>query len=214
MPRCHLIVFDLDGTLVDSSVDLADAANHTLSVFGFPPKPVPEIARYVGDGARKLVERALPAGVTIDLDEAVRVFLGYYEESCTRHTRLYSGMDTLLHACAGIPKAVATNKPKRFTDKILKALRVEGEFIQIECGDTVAKPKPDPEMLRKILAPRNIAPMATFMVGDSSTDVKTAQAAGVVSVGAAWGFRGREELEKSGANYIIERPVDLVQLIG
>lgn len=214
LPRCHLIVFDLDGTLVDSSRDLADATNHTLQHFGHPPKDVMQIARYVGDGARKLIERALPEGARLEIEEALPVFLGYYAENCTRNTQLYPGMETLLHACAGIPRAVATNKPRRFTEMILKALGIENEFIQVECADSVSKPKPDPEMLRKILGNRNIAPMATFMVGDSSVDMKTGQAAGTVCVGAAWGFRGREELEHSGAHYIIEKPTDLIQLIG
>ncbi len=214
MPRCHLIVFDLDGTLVDSSLDLAEATNHTLKHFGHPTKEVLQIARYVGDGARKLIERALPEGAVLELDKALPVFLDYYAENCTRNTRLYPEMDTLLHACAGIPKAVATNKPKRFTDIILKKLGLEKEFIQVECADTVSKPKPDPEMLRKIIDARNIAPMATFMLGDSSIDMKTGLAAGVVCVGATWGFRGREELERTGAHYLIDKPTDLIQLIG
>jgi len=214
VPRCHLIVFDLDGTLVDSSLDLAAATNHTLAYFGHPQKPVKDIVRYVGDGARKLIERALPEGAVLELDKALPVFLDFYAENCTENTRLYPGMDDVLHACAGIPKAVATNKPKRFTDIILKALGIDREFIQIECADTVAKPKPDPEMLRKILDARNIAPMATIMLGDSTVDMKTAQNAGCIGVGATWGFRGREELERSGANFLIDRPTDLIQLIG
>lgn len=211
--RYQLLIFDLDGTLVDSSGDLAAATNHAMRELGFPPQPVENIREFIGDGARKLVERSLPPGKEALMDKAVEIFLRYYDQHVLDRTRPYDGIQETLDALVGIPKAIATNKPERFTKRIIEGLRWEGYFPQVIGGDTLPQRKPDALVVRTICDRVGISPVGTLVIGDGLQDVGAAKAAGAASCGVSWGFRGPERLREAGADYIIERPQDLVQLL-
>lgn len=183
-------VFDLDGTLIDSRQDLADAANAMLATYGASPLPQPVIVAMIGEGARLLVTRALAAaGVTADPDEALPRFIDAYDQRLTTTTRLYDGVaQTLdrLHAMARV--SVLTNKPQRATDAILAELGV-ASFIDLAIGgDTPLGRKPEPHALRELIARADVPPRETLMVGDSWVDVATATSAGVDACLVAYGF--------------------------
>jgi phosphoglycolate phosphatase len=183
-------VFDLDGTLIDSRQDLADAANAMLATFDAPPLPQPAIVSMIGEGARLLVVRALTAaGLTADPDEALARFLDAYDQRLTATTRLYDGVaETLgrLHARARV--SVLTNKPQRATDAILAALGVAPSIDTAIGGDTPYGRKPEPHALRELIARADVPARETLMVGDSWVDVATATAAGIDACLVAYGF--------------------------
>jgi phosphoglycolate phosphatase len=189
-----LFVFDLDGTLVDSRLDLAESANELLASYGAAPLETDAVCAMVGEGARVLVERALSASaVNAPLDEALETFLAIYERRLVNHTRLYPGVLETLDALSGkAALGVFTNKPSRHTRLLLQALGVDGRFLEaIGIGDGFAR-KPDPAGLLHLIARAGASVSTTVMVGDSMVDVETGRRAGCRLVVALYGL-GRFE---------------------
>ena len=183
-------VFDLDGTLIDSRQDLADAANAMLATYGAPPLPVADVVAMVGEGARTLVARALErAHVDADPDEALPRFLAAYDERLTSTTTLYPGVAaTLTRLRAGARVSVLTNKPQQPTDAILAALGITPLVDAAIGGDTSHGRKPAPAALHALIDQSGVPAAETLMVGDSWVDVATATAAGIDACLAAYGF--------------------------
>jgi phosphoglycolate phosphatase len=211
----RLIVFDLDGTLIDSRRDLADAANALIEEHGGVPQPVDAIAGMVGEGAALLVRRALDAaGVRLDATRDLPRFLELYDQRLLAHTRLYDGtremVDTLSEKAA---LAILTNKPQRHTDAILRGLAIAAAFRWVIGGDSSHGRKPDPAGLRYLMTSSAATPSETLMVGDSAIDLKTARAAGVriCLVRYGFGFRTAEGLLESG-ELIADSPSAVVRL--
>ena len=187
----HLIVFDLDGTLIDSSRDLADATNALIGEFGGMPLSVDEITSYVGEGATLLVRRALKAAGLDRLPaDALDRFLVHYAERLTVHTRPYPGIPEALDRLRdyGCELAVLTNKPERATKEILRRLGLDWRFTEVMGGDTSAGRKPDPAGLLQIIQRGGASPLSTLLVGDSLIDFKTARNAGTRICLARYGF--------------------------
>jgi len=186
-----LVVFDLDGTLVDSADDLADAVNATLGRIapGAPPLPTDQIRGFVGQGARSLVERALrAASLPRPADDVLPVFMEIYGQHLLDKTRLYPGVAEALETLEGYTLAVLTNKPGGMSRAILEGLGVARRFARI-CGpDDLPAKKPDPAGLRQLMSEAGAPPAATAMVGDSAIDVLTGRAAGVATVGVSYGL--------------------------
>ena len=186
------ILFDLDGTLVDSVPDLAAAVNKLLAELGRPPLDRGEVAGMVGDGTAKLVERALAARHVGDLPASAALprFLALYEADATRLTRPYDGVpDTLQRlAAAGYRLAVCTNKPERATRLVLGGLGLEGFFPLVLGGDSLPVRKPDPGPLHAALDGLGVGPGEAAMVGDHRNDVLAARAAGVAAIFARYGY--------------------------
>lgn len=186
------VLFDLDGTLVDSVPDLAAAANRLLAELGRPPLERAEIARMVGDGVAKLVERALAASGagSIALAPAVRRFTALYEASATALTRPYAGVEAVLErlAEAGARLALCTNKPKAATHAVLEGLGLARFFPVVLGGDSLPLRKPDPAPLLAALEKLGVAPRAAAMVGDHRNDMLAAQRAGVAAIFARYGY--------------------------
>ena len=185
-----LIVFDLDGTLIDSQADLADAANALIAERGGTPLTVQQIAAMVGDGAAVLVRRAL-AAVHLPDDPAIALarFLELYDERLLRTTRLYDGMEAVLDDLSGrAALAVLTNKPAGATRRILDGLGLAETFRSIVGGDGPFPRKPDPAGLMHLIHDANSTAAQTVMVGDSAVDVATARAAGTRLCVARYGF--------------------------
>jgi phosphoglycolate phosphatase len=212
----RLVVFDLDGTLIDSRRDLADAANAFIVERGGHPLPVETIASMVGEGAPMLVRRVIKAsGLDLDLREALPRFLELYDERLLVHTRLYDGTREMLESFAGVaPLAILTNKPQRPTERILEGLGIAPMFQWVVGGDTAHGRKPDPAGLAHIVAAAGAAADETLMVGDSAIDLRTARAAGtrVCLVSYGFGFQTTREL-LDGRELIAESPSQLLDLL-
>jgi phosphoglycolate phosphatase len=189
--RVDLVVFDLDGTLIDSGGDLARSVNAALERLapGTPPVPLDRVRTFIGDGAAMLVARTLAAaGVSVSKEEALPVFLDCYQARLLDTTVLYPGVLESLDALRDRTLVVLTNKPGDMSRRILDGLGVAGRFERIcGAGDVPAK-KPDPSGLRSILDQTGTAPEAAVLVGDSAIDVRTGRAAGVLTVGVTYGL--------------------------
>lgn len=210
----ELIVFDLDGTLIDSSRDLAISTNATRAHFGLPPLSQETVNSYVGNGAAMLVRRALdPIHSEEQLSEALAFFLRYYREHSLEHTRLYAGVREALNhlASTGRKLAVLTNKPEKISFDILSALGVQHLFVRVVGGNTFAEKKPHPAGLLAIAAEAQVAPRNTLMVGDSAVDVQTARNAGAQSCGVLWGFQP-ETFAATPPDFTIATPGELATL--
>ncbi len=202
------VVFDLDGTLVDTAPDLTAALNHALAALGRPPVPAEDVRHMVGHGARRLLERGLAAsgGATPDLVEAgVPHFLAFYADHIADGSRPYPGVEAALDAlaAAGCRLAICTNKPQALADALVAALGWGGRFAATIGFDAVPRPKPDPGHLTAAVAAAGGDMANMVFVGDSITDTDTARAAGVPVVAVAFGFSDRPVAEL-GADIVID----------
>lgn len=187
----RLVVFDLDGTLVDSARDLATAVNAMLAHLApaAPPIPEAEVRGFIGEGARLLVSRSLArAGLPHPPEDALAVFMECYRARMLDTTRPYPGLAETLDALDSHTLAVLTNKPGDLSRAILDGLGLGGRFARVYGGGDLPARKPDPSGLVRIMADTGMAPAATVMVGDSAIDVLTGQTAGVFTVGVTYGF--------------------------
>jgi phosphoglycolate phosphatase len=206
-----LIVFDLDGTLIDSGKDLAIAMNATREHLGMAPLDPGLIYSFVGNGVRVLVQRALGSGASKELvDRGHQFFLAYYGAHAVENTRLYPGIEeTLERLHAKHQLAILTNKPVEISYKIVETLQVERYFFRVYGGDTFSEKKPDPVGIQTLMQELKVSPSDVLMVGDSSVDVETARNANVKSCGVSWGFQP-ESLKKSGPDLLINDPWDIL----
>jgi phosphoglycolate phosphatase len=186
-----LLIFDLDGTLIDSKRDLANSVNAMRSWMGRHPIPDDRVFSYVGDGAPMLVRRALPGASEEDWERALRYFLAYYREHMLDATTLYPGVREALDRLHGAraPLAVLTNKPVRFSGRLIEGLGLAQHFFRIYGGNSFPEKKPHPIGIEKLMEESGAARERTVMVGDSAVDVRTARNARVQACGVAWGFQ-------------------------
>jgi phosphoglycolate phosphatase len=211
-----LVVFDLDGTLVDSSVDLANAVNALLLELGARPLAEPAIIAMVGEGASVLVHRALTAAaLDPETPGALERFLAHYDPHLLDHTVPYPGMvETLAWIRTHLPMAVLTNKPRRATEVMLEGLGLRRYFRDVIGGDTTFGRKPDPAGLTHIAASAGVTPARVLMVGDSPVDVATARNAGTQICLARYGFGYRFGPDDfRGDELFIDSPSDLAELL-
>jgi phosphoglycolate phosphatase len=212
-----LVIFDLDGTLIDSAPDLAVAINAMLADYGCEPLPVGEVRRMIGDGVAMLVARALAARDCRPQEaaEAERSFMRHYESGATSLTTVFPGAAQALHAlsAAAIPLAVATNKPARIATDILASLGLAGYFARVIGGDSLPYRKPDPRVVLALLEEFTAAPEDSLLVGDSEVDAATASAAGVPFVLMKHGYR-RGPVESIACRAALETFAELPALVG
>jgi phosphoglycolate phosphatase len=205
----QLLIFDLDGTIIDSAEDLALSVNAMRERMGLPRLTHAEIARFVGHGVAHLVRRSLgPEAPEERVQEALEFFLAYYREHMLDHTVLYPGVLEALHQLKGRHLTVLTNKPVRFSELILQGLGVADRFCYIYGGNSFKQKKPDPVGAHKLMIDLQVPPRQTMMVGDSDTDVLTGRNAGIWTCGVTYGF-GASTLENAPPDFIIN---DLRQL--
>ena len=210
----RLLVFDLDGTLIDSGADLCASVNAMLHHFDRPPLPENVISTYIGDGAARLVSRSLgePADAAF-LDSALAYFLDYYREHKLDQTYVYPGvfasLDSLRFEPGGAARsmAVLTNKPIGPSQAICDALGLSPYFFRIYGGNSFATKKPDPEGLLALLKEAGVSAQETLMVGDSNVDIRTARNAGVWSIGCAYGL-APQTLGTEPPDCVVDSPAD------
>jgi phosphoglycolate phosphatase len=212
----RLVVFDLDGTLVDSAGDIATAVNAALARLrpASPRVPLERVVGFVGDGARVLIERVLQhQGLELEPDAVLPVYLECYRERLLDTTRLYPGIEDALAGLAakGCALAVLTNKPGDMSRAMLDGLGVAPRFSRIWGGGDTRARKPDPAGLVSLAAELGAAIAETWMVGDSAIDVQTARAAGARAAGVAWGF-DVNAFRSAQPDRIVENPQELVRL--
>lgn len=201
--RIRHVVFDLDGTLVDSAADIANAANHVRRARGLQPLPLAVVRDCIGEGARHLVARILPVVDDCDLDQALDVFLRHYTIHLLDETKLYPGITALLGKlnAADITCSVLSNKPVGFCRDLVDGLGIGRNFTHVLGGDSLPAKKPDPCGIHHLASSLQLSPSAMLLVGDSPIDRDTARAGGAAFCGVAWGF-APDALRASG-------PIDL-----
>ncbi len=217
--RIKLLIFDLDGTLIDSKQDLVASSNHTRSVVGLPPLDASIISSYVGDGARTLIQRLLDDSTDeARIDQALEIFLKYYRAHMLDHTGLYPGVrEALEQLAAGRIGAapimtVLTNKPVRFSRMILDGLDAARYFRFIYGGNSFETKKPDPLGANTIMDEVRISPGQTLMIGDSAVDVLTGRNAGISTCGVTYGL-GSERLKEVPVDVLIDDLRELVDML-
>lgn len=210
----NCIIFDLDGTLLNTIDDLADAGNYALGTLGFPLHEIKEYKYFVGNGIPKLIERILPCGAEEYSEKLHQLFSEYYSQHFADKTKPYNGIIPLLDKLKehGVKTAVVSNKDHDFSEALIK--RYFADRIMLVCGRKDGIPaKPDPYSVNLVLNLLNSEKGKTLYVGDSGVDMKTAFNAGLDSCGVLWGFRKEDELLKSGAKYIAHNCTELYDII-
>lgn len=204
-------IFDLDGTLFDTSLDLARSVNFALQTFEQPAHPVEDVVAFIGNGSLNLIRRSLRAEQEYLLPEIHQAFLSHYLENCTMDTRPYQGVMEFLQQ--NIRASVLTNKPYAPTVRILKHFGLESRFDHVLCGDTAPERKPQPGGLLSILQQVGVQPELALMVGDDLPDIGVALAAGVPSLAILSGFGRAPELRTANPTYIVPDFLSFVQLV-
>lgn len=212
----HLLIFDLDGTLVDSKQDLIDSVNATRGYMNLPPLPGELVAKYVGRGALALVRSALgESAPEADVERAHTFFIKYYGEHMLDKTVLYDGVREALDRLrtTGHTLAVLTNKPVKFSERMMERLELGRHFVRIYGGNSFEpKKKPDPVGILTLLGETGISKAKTIMVGDSAVDIRTARNAGVQACGCSWGFQP-ETFAAEPPDFLIDHMSQLVERI-
>ncbi len=210
------VLFVLDGTLLDTLQDIADACNAALREHGFPPHPVDSYRYFVGDGVPVLVSRSVPAeqhtGET--LTSVAAAYREEYQRRWNATTTLYPGIAELLDQLTrrGVPMAVLSNKPDDFTRRCVAEFLPRWTFSIVLGASKAFPPKPDPAGARHIARGLDLLPDKIYYLGDTPTDMRTAVAAEMFPVGVLWGFRAAEELKAAGARQLISHPRELLEL--
>ncbi len=213
----HAVLFDLDGTLLDTLADIADAANAALRRLGFPPHPVENYRYLVGDGAGCLARRVLgEAGHDEAMVERCRLAIAEeYQTRWAQNTRAYSGISELLTGLGarGVPMAVLSNKPHDATTAVVDFFFPDRPFKVVRGALPGVPIKPDPAAALQIAQELSVEPARFIYLGDTDTDMRTATAAGMFPAGALWGFRTAEELTATGARVLLRTPPELLNLL-
>jgi phosphoglycolate phosphatase len=217
MNRFKLVIFDLDGTLLNTIEDLAYSANYALKELGYPTHPVEDYNFFVGNGVRKLFERALPENEkTAENIERVReIFMPYYDKHNADYTKPYDGMSELLAEIQkeGYKIAVASNKYQTATEKLVSKYFPDIDFTAVFGQRDKVPVKPDPSIVFDISKIAGVSPEEILYVGDSGVDMQTASKSGVISAGVTWGFRPVSELEENNANLIVDRADEILKIL-
>lgn len=212
-----LVIFDLDGTLLNTIEDLGNAANYALSRNGYPTHSLASYPFFVGNGVRNLIRKALPDDARTDsiIDSLLKDFKEYYNEHNTDCTKPYDGIVELLRKLQdnGVKMAVASNKYQQATERIIASYFGDIDFVAVYGQRDGVNVKPDPSVVFSILADAKVPKSDVLYVGDSGVDMETARRACVDSVGVTWGFRSEKELNEYHADRIVNKVSDIFDIV-
>lgn len=210
-----LVIFDLDGTLLNTIDDLGTSCNHALERMGFTPHPLYTYQFMVGNGVQKLIQRAHPDATPEIIDALLIEFKLHYNEHNTDHTKPYNGIPELLSEInsRGISMAVASNKYSEAVNKIIPYFFPDIPFVAIMGQEEGRRVKPDPSIIFSILNAHPTPKSEVIYVGDSAVDIESARRACIESVGVTWGFRPVSELRQAGANHVVSTPAEILNFI-
>ena len=210
--KADLLLFDFDGTLIDSKFDIATSVNLTLEELGLPERSVEEIFSFVGDGVKRLLRLSVGDGREDRYEAALGIFRSHYIRHCVKTTTFYPGIEEVLMHYRGRKRAIVTNKSPEYTQCIVEGLRATNLFHAVEGARDVTDLKPEPVMLQRVLASLSVSPDQTVMIGDSTNDVRAAQAAGVKACAVGYGYGNREKVLALKPDFYCEGPQDLLNL--
>lgn len=214
----HCVIFDLDGTLLNTLDDLCDSTNYALKQFGYPERTLDEVRHFVGNGVKKLIERAIPDGINNpDFEECLRVFKEHYAANMYNKTAPYDGILELLKELRlkGIHTGVVSNKFDSAVKQLCK--KYFGDLIQVAIGENEeagVRKKPAPDSVFRAMEELKVSIENVIYAGDSETDVQTAKNAEIDCIGCTWGFRSKDILKHEGAKYIIDSPQEILKIVG
>lgn len=215
MKRISTVVFDLDGTLLDSLQDLADSTNHVLAQFGYPVHTLDDIRRFVGNGVKVLMERALPDNLSpLEFEKVFSEFKAYYVDHCIVKTKPYQGIYELLEKLKErhYKVAIVSNKLQSGVDELY--VRFFKDLVQVAVGECPEiKRKPSPDMVNKALQILGSTSDEAVYIGDSDVDIATARNSGLPCISVLWGFRDREFLIENGATHLVSSPDEILSLL-
>ena len=211
----NTVIFDLDGTLLNSIEDLKDSVNYALDKLGFPKRSLEEVNDFVGNGVGVLIEKAVPEGaLQSQIEDCLTIFRQHYTKNMENKTAPYKGILELLHTLKdnNYKMAVVSNK----YDAAVKSLceKYFDSFIKVAIGESPdIKRKPEPDSVYKAIKELASTKEKSIYVGDSEVDVRTAHNAGIKCIGVSWGFRGRDILEKEAADFIVDSPEEIFEIL-
>lgn len=212
MKKIDLLIFDLDGTLIDTRRDLANSVNFALNTLDLPPLKTEEVMSYVGDGLKKLIYRSLPKDRLGKIDEVIDVFRGHYRQHQLDFSVFYPNVENVLKHFRGKKMTVVSNKPEEFTRLILEGLRIADFFEIILGGDSLPVMKPDPMPILYILKQLSVSPEKTAIVGDGTTDIEAGNSANVWTCAVTYGLKEREVLLKTNPDFMIDDILELKRI--
>ncbi|MFQ5652530.1 MAG: HAD family hydrolase [bacterium] len=208
-----LLIFDLDGTLVDTRQDITNSVNFVLTELGVPNLSLQQVQQRVGDGVRKLLQRSLPEHLHHRIEEALPLFKEHYGQHLLAHSCFYPGVLDMLDHFIAKKMAIISNKPAAFTRTVVEGLGVSDRFTAILGGDSLLARKPDPQPILYILRELDVPPGAAVMIGDSPSDVVAGRAAGVLTCAVTYGFRSPELLSAARPHFMIDRMTQLAWFV-
>jgi phosphoglycolate phosphatase len=211
--RSKVLIFDLDGTLVDSLHDIAASVNHARSAFGLPQSTSDTIKTFVGDGIRLLIERSFDGRNFQHIEKAISFAKEYYQEHLIEKTTVYPGIVAILDYFKKKTKVVLTNKPENLAKQIIAGLGLSSYFVLVKGGSDGRQLKPHPEAVQTILAQFKVMPQDAVVVGDGVNDILVAKAAGVPSIAVTYGYTSKKDLLQLSPDFIIESPERLLAII-
>ena len=210
------IIFDLDGTLINTIVDIANSVNAVLEDYGYNTYTIEEVQKKVGHGFKQLLKDALPANASNELQvEAVEKFMYYYDKFYADNTHPYDGIIDMLRGLQerGIKIAINTNKHEEYARILVSELFKDINFVDIR-GQLNTRPiKPDPYNANIIIEEMGLDKSKVIFTGDSATDIKTGNNLGVSTIGVTWGYREVDELKENGATYIVNHPSEILDIV-
>lgn len=209
--RAEVLLFDFDGTLIDSKVDIATAVNLTLGDLGLPVRSVEEIFSFVGDGVKRLLRLAVGEDNHEQYDRALEIFRQHYLEHCVKTTRWYPGIWEVLQHYKDRKNVIVTNKSMEYTLAIVDGLQARDLFQHVEAPRDTTELKPEPVMLERALKVLGADIESTIMIGDSTNDVRAAQAAGIRACAVGYGYGNREKVTALQPDFYCETPRDLME---
>jgi phosphoglycolate phosphatase len=211
--RFDFLIFDLDGTLIDSQRDITSAVNSVRKEYGFDCLHVEQVRSYLGSGVNALMDRAVPEKKGMVQSEVLEKFKFYYRRCLINTTVIYNGIREMLEALKNKKKAVLSNKNEDFSCEIVKSLRISDYFVKVWGGDSAGAKKPDPKPIVDLVNLTNSDISKTIMIGDSANDLLAAKAAGIPSIAVLYGYSDVEQIKQYNPDFMIKAPKDIIDIV-